>query len=240
MIVVIPMAGRGNRFAKEGFQTPKPLIEVGGKPMIYHAWSSIKDIPCRKLIFIALREHEIQFKVSALLAEWISAPHEIIYLDEVTEGQLCTVLKASVYFQEDEGILITASDTYIESDISHEILNIKSAGLISVFDLQGDQWSFAQIDENGKVIRVTEKERISNHASTGIYYFANAKQMEREARLMIKENDTTRGEFYIMPLYNRMIKNGTECTLSHARAMWDMGTPEAKNRFEKYLLNDRI
>ena len=234
------MAGRGNRFAKEGFQTPKPLIEVGGKPMIYHAWCSIKDVPCRKLIFVALREHEKHFKVSAVLAEWITVPHEIIYLDEVTEGQLCTVLKASVYFHEDEGILITASDTYIESDISNEIRNIKSAGLISVFDLQGDQWSFAQIDEKGKVIRVTEKERISNCASTGIYYFSNAKEMEREALKMIDENDRARGEFYIMPLYNRMIKNGDHIVLSHAQSMWDMGTPEAKNKFEKYLLNDRI
>lgn len=235
MIIVIPMAGRGSRFAQEGFQTPKPLIEVSGKPMIYHAWCSVKDIPCRRLIFIALREHEEQFGVSTILNQWIPVPHDIIFIDEVTEGQLCTILLASSHFLEGEGVLITASDTYIESNIGGEIINTTANGVISVYDLPGDQWSFALADDQGKVLRVTEKERISNDASTGIYYFANAKQMEHEARLMIAENDRTRGEFYIMPLYNRLINKGAEFILSHAQAMWDMGTPEAKNKFEKYL-----
>lgn len=240
MIIVIPMAGRGSRFTKEGYQTPKPLIEVAEKPMIYHAWCSVKDIPCSKLVFIALREHEEYFGVSEVLAKWIPVPHEIIFIDQVTEGQLCTILLASEYFIEGEGVLVTASDTYIESQIGKEILNGHQEGIISVFDLPGDQWSFAQTDDQGKVIKVTEKERISNHASTGIYYFSDAKEMEREALKMIEENDRTRGEFYIMPLYNRMIKKGAHIVLSHAQSMWDMGTPEAKNKFEKFLLNDRV
>ena len=34
--IVIPMAGRGSRFAKEGYVQPKPLIDVGGK--VSRAW----------------------------------------------------------------------------------------------------------------------------------------------------------------------------------------------------------
>ena len=33
MNIVIPMAGAGSRFSKAGFKTPKPLIDVQGKPM---------------------------------------------------------------------------------------------------------------------------------------------------------------------------------------------------------------
>ena len=29
--IVIPMAGRGSRFANQGYVQPKPLIDVGGK-----------------------------------------------------------------------------------------------------------------------------------------------------------------------------------------------------------------
>lgn len=32
--IVIPMAGRGSRFANAGYKMPKPLIDVNGKPMI--------------------------------------------------------------------------------------------------------------------------------------------------------------------------------------------------------------
>ena len=34
MKILIPMAGEGSRFAKEGYVFPKPLIDVNGKPMI--------------------------------------------------------------------------------------------------------------------------------------------------------------------------------------------------------------
>lgn len=32
--IVIPMAGAGSRFAKEGYKDPKPLIQIHGTPMI--------------------------------------------------------------------------------------------------------------------------------------------------------------------------------------------------------------
>ena len=32
--IVIPMAGKGSRFVKEGYKDPKPLIPVGTKRMI--------------------------------------------------------------------------------------------------------------------------------------------------------------------------------------------------------------
>ncbi|MBW7845365.1 MAG: NTP transferase domain-containing protein, partial [Bacteroidia bacterium] len=50
------MAGRGSRYANVGFTTPKPLIEIAGKPMLYHAFQSVKDVPYEKVIFIALKE----------------------------------------------------------------------------------------------------------------------------------------------------------------------------------------
>ena len=34
MNIVIPMAGEGSRFQDEGYQVPKPLIDIGGRPMI--------------------------------------------------------------------------------------------------------------------------------------------------------------------------------------------------------------
>ena len=34
--VVIPMAGRGQRFVESGYDKPKPMIEIGGKPILWH------------------------------------------------------------------------------------------------------------------------------------------------------------------------------------------------------------
>ena len=39
--VVIPMAGRGQRFLDKGISTPKPLIEIDSKPFIEHVIDSV-------------------------------------------------------------------------------------------------------------------------------------------------------------------------------------------------------
>lgn len=240
MLLVIPLAGRGTRYTIEGYTTPKPLINVAGKPMLYHAFQSVKDVKYSKLVFIALSEHEKLFGVRRLIQEQITENFELILLDEVTEGQLCTVLKAAPYFKENEGLLIAASDSYIESNISNEIDNSEADGIISVIDLPGEQWSFAKTNNDGNVIEVTEKIKISNHASTGIYYFKNAKQFELEAERILANKETTKGEYYIMPLYAKLIKKESIIKLSLANSMWDMGTPDAKQKFEQYLNESKI
>jgi dTDP-glucose pyrophosphorylase len=240
MLLVIPMAGRGSRFANVGYQIPKPLIEIAGKPMLYHAFQSVKEVHYRKLIFIALKEHEEEYTVSNIIKQHIQQPFELILLDKVTEGQLCTVLKAAEYFTENEGILIAASDSYIQSNIAKDIANTTANGLISACNLPGEQWSFAKTNDAGVVIEVAEKNRISNHASTGLYYFNDAKKFEQEALKLIEKKETTKGEYYIMPLYNQLIKQGLTIYLSEATQMWDMGTPEAKQQFEDYLNGKHI
>ena len=235
MIVVIPMAGRGSRYSNVGYTTPKPLIEIDGKPMIYHAFQSIKNVQFRKLIFVALKEHEENYQVSQILKKYIHHEFELILLDDVTEGQLCTVLKAADFFEKREGLLIAASDSFIESNIAEEIVENQFDGLISVCDMPGEQWSFAKIDDQNNVVEVTEKKRISDHASTGIYYFSDAKKFQFEAEKLIENKETTKNEYYVMPLYSKFIQEGAIIKLSHAKAMWDMGTPESKLKFENYL-----
>lgn len=240
MLLIIPMAGRGSRYANVGYTIPKPLIQINGKPMLYHAFQSVKNVPYQKVIFIALKEHEQTYGVSKLIKEQIVEEFELILLDDVTEGQLCTVLAASHYFHPNLPLLVAASDSYIKSDIAQEIKTSDADGIISVINLPGEQWSFARTNNEGKVIEVAEKTRISDHASTGIYYFKDAKRFEKIAEEMVQKKETTKGEYYIMPLYSKLIAEGADIVLSQAGAMWDMGTPEAKLTFENYLNGNHI
>jgi dTDP-glucose pyrophosphorylase len=235
MLLIIPLAGKGSRYANMGYTRPKPLIDVFGKPMLYYAFQSVKDVPYEKVIFIALKEHEQDYGISKLIKEQIVTDFELVLLDDVTEGQLCTVLSASHYFKPNQSILIAASDSYVVSGLADELRSTQTDGIISVINFPGEQWSFARTDEIGRVVEVAEKMRISDHASTGIYYFKDAIRFEQLARKQIQQKETTKGEYYIMPLYNKLIRDGALIELSHAHEMWDMGTPEAKLFFEKYL-----
>lgn len=236
MIVVVPMAGRGSRFSKHGITTPKPLIQVAGQPMVTWALKSIEKIQYSKLVFVILKEHEIQYDISSWLADNLGAT--VVSIPEVTDGQLCTVLAAREYIDVAEDILIISSDTYVVSHLDEHITQRTQdcAGLISVAHMLGDQWSFARVDEYGDVVEVAEKIRISDYASTGIYYFADGHQFVAFADQMVENQEKTRGEYYIIPLYQKYIAQGLKIGISEADEMWDMGTPDALAKFNAYLM----
>lgn len=237
MKVVIPMAGRGSRFADQGKSVPKPLIPVAGEPMISWALKSLESLSFSEIIFIALKQHNIDFSIDQTLSNICKWPHKTILIDHVTEGQLCTVLAAKKYLNTDEDFLISSSDTYVVSNLNRDI-HKKSEdchGIISVADLPGDRWSFARTDCEGNVVEVAEKIRISNHASTGLYYFSRGYEFVDEAEKLISNQEKTRGEYYVIPLYLKFIQRGYKIRLSLASEVWDMGNPEALDAFENHL-----
>ncbi len=94
MKVVVPMAGRGSRFSQRGIDLPKPLIPVAGRPMVAQALDSLTEIDYSDILFVVLREHEEQYNVSRTLRTMIGERATFVFLADVTEGQLCTVLAA--------------------------------------------------------------------------------------------------------------------------------------------------
>lgn len=237
MNIVVPLAGRGKRFADQGFVKPKPLINVSGKPMLFWALKSLENISYSRIIFVALKEHEVEFNVSKVISQSFSGSFELILLDNVTEGQLCTVLEARRWINVEEGLLIASADTYVVSNIAQEITSLPGNyhGLISVANMPGDRWSFARTDETGQVIEVAEKVRISDNASTGLYFFSNGKEFVSIADEMIQNQEKTRGEYYVIPVYQKYIQLGWSIGLSRAQEMHDLGTPEALNKFLSWL-----
>jgi dTDP-glucose pyrophosphorylase len=164
--------------------------------------------------------------------KFVKVPFQLVLIGEVTEGQLCTVLAAKPLIHTSESLLIIASDTLIEGDMLADLAKGEDIdGIISVMYLPGEQWSFAKVDSDGKVIEVAEKTRISDWASTGMYYFKSGANFVQEAERLINRNERTRGEFYIMPLYQKLIDSGLNIRISKAENMWDMGTPEALAQF---------
>lgn len=237
MKVVMPMAGRGSRFKEEGLDLPKPLVPVAGLPMFVQALASLGDDQESEVIFVALREHERAFNLNDLIRNYVPNPFQLVLIDDVTEGQLCTVLAARHLLGADEDLLVMSSDTVVVGDLASDIRRKQDhcAGIISTCRLPGEQWSFAETDTNGRVIRVAEKRRISPNASTGLYYFANTEVFLTYADRLIATEQKTGGEYYVIPVYQYYIDDGLLITISNANELWDMGTPKAKRRFEVHM-----
>jgi dTDP-glucose pyrophosphorylase len=236
VIIVIPMAGRGQRFADKGYQQPKPLIELRGRPL--YAWA-VESLPCElasQIVFICLDEHLRSFGLEQNIRERYGRYNvSIVPVTQVTEGQACTVLLARELIAVEQPLLIYNADTYCATDLSERLPKIDPAiaGLLGVARAEGTKWSFARVDEEGYVVETAEKRRISEWASTGLYWFARGTDFVRHADAMVAANERENGEFYIAPLYNRLIANGEKVVIDVAREFWPLGTPQDIEDFER-------
>jgi dTDP-glucose pyrophosphorylase len=228
------MAGRGSRFRDTGVATPKPLIDVRGRPMYAWATESLPLELATRLIFVCLAEHLETYPLAKdIRARYGRFEPIIIPVEGVTEGQACTVLLAKRHIDSDRPLAIFNADTYCRSQLARvlEERGASADGVIGVFQAPGDKWSFARLDARGQVIETREKERISEWATTGLYHFARGADFVAHAEAMIAENDRTRGEFYVAPLYNRLIRAGLRIFPEMSEDVWGLGTPEDLSHF---------
>jgi UDP-N-acetylglucosamine diphosphorylase / glucose-1-phosphate thymidylyltransferase / UDP-N-acetylgalactosamine diphosphorylase / glucosamine-1-phosphate N-acetyltransferase / galactosamine-1-phosphate N-acetyltransferase len=229
------MAGHGRRFADAGFDVPKPLIEVGGRPMYSWATDSIPSSLVDRLVFVALDEHLDGFGLREDIARrYGTRDVEVVGLAEVTQGQACTVLAAREVLDPDAPLIIYNADTACRTDLERTLRAPGPGpdGVIGVFEADGDHWSFARTDESGRVLETAEKRRISPWATTGLYHFARAGAFLDAADAMVRAGARVGGEYYVAPLYNELIARGARIVVDRARAVWPLGTPEELARFD--------
>ena len=89
--IVVPMAGRGSRFANAGYAAPKPLISVGRRPMIQWVIENIRPQRAHHFTFICLAEHLEKFPEVPAELKRICPGCNIVAVRAVTEGAACTV-----------------------------------------------------------------------------------------------------------------------------------------------------
>ncbi len=231
--VVVPMAGRGERFARAGYDLPKPYIDVAGRPMIERVMENL-SMPAARFIAIAQREALEHPMASTLARPGVTT----VAIDSATEGAACTVLLARRHLSRDAPLLIANCDQIVDMNFERFVADCHDRdldGSILVFrDADWNpKWSFAEVDDSGRVVRVAEKQPISDLATVGLYYFRRAGDFIDAAIDMIANNERVNGEFYVCPSYNYAITNGLSIGVFEVptEAMHGLGTPEDLERY---------
>ncbi|WP_424360151.1 glycosyltransferase family 2 protein [Methylocystis parvus] len=226
--VIVPAAGEGSRFAKEGWKRPKPFIDVAGRPMIEHVLQNVTPKNAQPIVLVRKEHTEGQ----GALLQRLGVGAEVALVDRLTEGTLCTVMLARRFFAADNPVLIANSDQIVDFSVDafvQDCLDRNLDGSILVFrDSERDpKWSFARLDAEGLVAEVAEKVPISDLATVGIYFFRRARDLLDATIDMFARNDRVNGEFYTCPVYNYMIANGARIGAYEipAQAMQGLGVP---------------
>lgn len=252
MTIIIPMAGKGERFSKKGYITPKPLIEVKGTPMVIKA---VQDLPeGNKHIFIVLEDHlkksVIDKRIQAAIPE-----AQFIVLDEVTEGQACTCMLAMPYVADKEEIIIGACDNGMIYN-AQAFEAAKNEADVIIFTFRNNvtvvgkpqQYGWVKINDENKVLGVSVKKPISNkpihdHAIIGAFWFKESGIFKKATQKMINENRRINNEFYVDECINDAIALGYTVKVFEVDKYICWGTPddyETYNYWRAFFNNKNI
>jgi RpiB/LacA/LacB family sugar-phosphate isomerase len=232
--LLVPMAGRGQRFINEGYKVPKQLLYVKDKQLIDISLESVDMSQCN-LIFVVRDDQISNYQIDKILEKKYGDDIKIVVTDGLTDGSVCSCLLAEDYIDNDIPLIIHTLDIQFFPVLDPNSLFVDGEdGLLLTFKSNSTNYSYVSVDENGDAVKTAEKKVISSNACVGIYAFSKGSDFCKFAREMIDKNIRTNNEFYISPLYNLLIEKGLKIKTKMVEKMHIFGTPV---EFEFYKNN---
>lgn len=231
--IVIPMAGAGSRFKIAGYEVPKPFIEFNNKMMIEHVLSAFDKISAK--FILVLQEKFLEEQKEQL--ELLKLKHNVSFVTvpKLTMGAAITALAAHKEIDPQYDIIFADSDNiFKKEDIINFIQSARDndfAGSLLTFNSNKPCYSYVKTNKNGLLIETKEKEPISNHAITGVYYFKNLELFKDSVIDLVVENDLAKGEFYMSNVYNHLKKINSNIGIFDIQHFDCVGTPEQLNEY---------
>jgi len=244
MVNIVPLAGLGLRFSREGYSTPKPLILVSGVPMIVQVIRCMP--PSDKWIFIVRQEHIQNYHINEIIKKEV--PHAIIIaVNQTTLGQANTCLLAQGYILPEEPVFVGASDNgYVYDTLKYQQLlhDPKIDCIVWTFTKmekmrqKPQSYGWAKLEEDGMTIKdMSVKAPISNdpyydHAVVATFAFKKAKDFFESIHLMVEEDHRINNEFFLdaVPIFLKKLHKKSVIFDVDQWICW--GTPDELKEYE--------
>ncbi len=241
MNALIPMAGEGSRYKKEGYTTPKPLIPILAKPMVVRAVEALPQ--SQKQIFICRDFHIKDYHIDKEIKEYYP-DSEVITINQLTEGQASTCLLAKDLINNDEELIIGASDNgmiwnqeaFQQAKQDADCLVFTFRNNVTVVP-KPEQYGWVVANDQGEVSKVSVKvpisdDPINDHAIIGAFWFKKGQYFVEAAERMIRENRRINNEFYVDECINDLVALNYKVKVFEVAHYICWGTPNDFRTFE--------
>lgn len=235
--LLMPMGGGGTRFGNKGFNVPKPLIMLQGRPFLYWATTSVtRYIDVCDITFIVLKEHVEKFSIDKVIREYFPDA-KIHVIPEILNGAVLTCEAGLSEINDSLPVLFNDCDHAFLSPSFNEFarkadFSSPDAGLLT-FTSDSPAFSYVQFDENKKVTGTIEKVVVSDEAICGAYYFKNRDTFLTGMKTYLER--CAYKEYFVSGIYNELIKAGKTVETFKLSDHISFGTPDEYDQ----AVNDR-
>lgn len=237
MNIIIPLGGKGERFAKDGYSNPKPLVDVLNKPMIFWVLDNL-NFHIDDKIFIVYSAHLDQHNFTSIVH---SKYPQVIFIpiNHQTSGAVETVLfgiKTIMQMSSHKKCVLLDCDTFYTDDILSVVRNSEHS-MVFYTKKDGEKPIYSYIElnaENNCITRIQEKVKISSNANTGCYVFNDIQQLERLSEYVLNNNITFNGEPYTSCVISEFIKeSNVQGHRLDEKCVFSLGTPRELALFKE-------
>jgi glucose-1-phosphate thymidylyltransferase len=236
MKAVIPLAGRGTRLRPHTLSTPKPLVKVGGRPVMSYILDDLIALGIDEMVFIVgyLRD-EVQEYISREYPDLVV--HYVV--QEVQDGTAGAIRLAEPFV--DDEVLIVFVDTLFDADLSlAKSLSDEWSGVIWAKEVE-DYQRFGVIvtRPDGSMERIIEKpsEPISRLANIGLYHIRDWKLLFEGIRHVLDAATGPGGEYFLTDAFQYMVDKGARIRTAPVGGWYDCGKVETLLETNHHLVS---
>ena len=235
MKAIIPVAGKGTRLRPHTLTTPKPLLKVGGRPVMSYILDDLRDLGIEEIVFVVgyLRD-AVQRYIGEEYGEFTA--HFVV--QEVQDGTAGAIQLAEPFI--DEEVLIVFVDTLFDADLSlAQRLSDDWAGVIWAKEVE-DYQRFGVIltDDAGAMTRIIEKptEPVSKLANIGLYHIRDWRLLFEGIRHVLGSKPGPAGEYFLTDAFQHMVDRGARIRTAPVGGWYDCGKTETLLDTNRHLL----
>ncbi len=233
MKLLIPMAGFGTRMRPHTWTRPKPILPLGGKPILGHILERFRNLPIEEYIFIVGWLGE---QVETYVKETYTIPAHFVVQEEMI-GQAHAIWLAREHLQ--GPLFLMWVDTLFD-DVDFTGLDAEGIdGVIFTQQVEDPRrFGVVETDDKGRASRLIEKPDTMDNKNVlmGLYYFRDGAWLARACEELMNRRLQTKGEYYLADAINVMIEQGANIYTRPVGVWQDTGKPETTFITHRYLL----
>lgn len=235
MKAIIPLAGRGTRLRPLTHHTPKPLLRVGGRPILSYLLDDVKALGIDEMVFIVGYRSEV---IRDFIASEYPDLRPHYTTQEVMDGTAGAIKLAEPWA--DDELLILFSDTLFDADLSlARRLPPEDSGILWAKEVD-DYQRFGVIvtREDGTMERIVEKpsEPISRLANIGVYHIRDYGLLFEGINHVLASDTGKAGEYYLTDAFQYMVDHGARLRTAPVTGWYDCGKTESLLETNHHLL----
>lgn len=241
---VIFAGGLGTRLGELTHEIPKPLVEIGGYPIIWHIMKHLSHFGVRRFILpVGYKGLQIKryFRDLALLAQTLTvdtSTGEVSSFGDSTENWEVTIVDTGVttetggrfariepIIRNEDLVLVTYGDGLIDLDIDELISFHRAGGRAATITCTQPPGRFGMVDLDGGVVEKFEEKPTGDGAWVNAGYFVGSPSVAK-----LVDGDSTAWETGVL---SKLAEAGDLGAFQH-RGFWQpMDTLREKNILEQ-------